>query len=272
MNHAKHTLILTATSLLLLAACRDQNQTDNTSQNTTTGATPSSQMTATTPMPNQPAMDNTDKSGMGTTNNMGANPMAAGASTMNDAQILQITHFANVGEVAQARLAMDKAKDPRVKQLAQMMLNDHGDADKKGLDLAKKENLTLADSPMSTSLKSDADSTTDTLKSKTGSDFDKAYVDSQVTEHQSVLDSLDQKLIPGAKDSDVKGYLTDARAKIAMHLDHAKQLQSDLAKGNAGNMGNTGNTGPSTPTLMPKGGSNMGTGTGTGGMGNQQNK
>jgi putative membrane protein len=234
MNHAKTMLLgLSALSLLSLAACRDTTQTD-TSQNTTTGATPSaSAMQNPTPMMQPTTQQGTMQGGgmQGSTTTTGATGMGGGASTMSDAQILQVTHFGDVAEVAQGKLAMDKAKDPRVKQLAQMMVADHGEADKKALEIVKKENMVLADSPTSTSLKSDADATTDSLKTKTGAEFDKAYVDAQVTEHQAVLDTLDTKLIPAAKDADVKAYLTEVRGKVAMHLDHARQLQTDLAKG-----------------------------------------
>jgi putative membrane protein len=149
--------------------------------------------------------------------------------TLSDAQIIEITHTANAGEIEQARLAQTKAKDARVKKLAAMMIKDHSDADAKGLKLAKKASLTPATSPTAESLKSDAESNTTALKSQMGADFDKAYVDAQVKEHQAVLDTIDQKLVPSAQNADLKAYLADVRTAVAMHLDHAKDLQSALS-------------------------------------------
>ena len=149
---------------------------------------------------------------------------------LTDAQILQVTHTANSGEVAQGKLAQEKAKDPRVKKLAAMMVSDHDDADKKGASLAKKEGLDLTDSTTATTLKTDAERLTDDIRAKTGNDFDKAYIEAQVREHQAVLDTIDGKLMPNVKDSDVKSYLADVRPKIEAHLKHAQKLQSDLAK------------------------------------------
>lgn len=50
----------------------------------------------------------------------------------------------------------------------------------------------------------------------------------RVKEHQAVLDMLDQKLIPGATNSDLKCYLGEVRAKVVMHLQHARDLQQTM--------------------------------------------
>ncbi len=83
---------------------------------------------------------------------------------------------------------------------------------------------------MSSSLEGDAKSATDNMKSQTGADFDKSYVEAQVKEHQAVLDAIDQKLAPSATNADLKAYLAAVRPKIAMHLEHAQELQKKLAK------------------------------------------
>jgi putative membrane protein len=159
-----------------------------------------------------------------------ASAPADAPTALSDEQILQITHTANQGEIEQAKLAESKSKDGRVKKLAAMMLKDHGAADAKGMAVAKKANLTPAPSPTSSSLESDAKSATTSLASQTGADFDKGYVDTQVKEHQAVLDMIDQKLLPNAKSAEVKAFLTEVRPKIAMHLQHAQDLQTALQK------------------------------------------
>lgn len=223
MNPVQTSLIgLSASSLLLLAACHRETAPDSTT--TTTGAgQPAQTSIAPTTTPTTEPMTTPPSGGPG----MGTGGTAAMA--MSDSQLLQITHFANSGEIAQAKLAKDKSKNADVKKLAQMMLDQHMDADKKGDELAKKQSLTLADSATSQELKTTADSLTNDMAQKTGADFDKAYVDAQVKEHQSVLDILDSKLIPTAHDPDVKKYLQDVRKAVAMHLDHAKDLQAELA-------------------------------------------
>jgi len=56
----------------------------------------------------------------------------------------------------------------------------------------------------------------------------RGYVDTQVKEHQAVLDLIDQHLLPNAKEAAVKTFITSVRAKVAMHLEHAQSLQRVL--------------------------------------------
>jgi putative membrane protein len=165
------------------------------------------------------------------------NPVAAenGATEaqpvmLNDAQILQITHTANAGEIEQARLALTKSQDARVRKFATMMIREHTQADSKGVTVARKDGITREPSPASELLESDAQNATRTLRAESGADFDKNYVDTQVREHQAVLDTIDQKLIPNAKSADVKAYLQDVRAAVATHLTHAEDLQKSMQK------------------------------------------
>jgi putative membrane protein len=152
------------------------------------------------------------------------------STTLTDAQILQITHTANLGEIEQAKLAASKAKDARVKTLASMMAKDHTDADAEGVALVAKEQLAPSTSSASTALDVGGKNTIESLRSKSGTDFDKAYVDAQVKEHQTVLDTIDQQLIPAAREPELKAYLAKIRPKIAMHHQHALELQSALSK------------------------------------------
>jgi putative membrane protein len=67
------------------------------------------------------------------------------------------------------------------------------------------------------------------LKDKKGADFEKAYIEEQVTMHQTVLDTIDTQLMPNAKAEELKALLTKTRSTVASHLDHAKQLQNSKA-------------------------------------------
>jgi len=151
------------------------------------------------------------------------------APALSDEQILQITHTAHAGEMAQAKLARTKAKDAKVKGFASMMLKDHNDADGKGMAVAKKSKLTPASSTESTTLETDAKQNTAAMTGAKGADFDRAYIDAQVKEHQAVLDLIDSRLLPSAKADDVKGLLQTIRPKIEAHLKAAQDLQKGLA-------------------------------------------
>ncbi len=219
---------LSVVSILATVACGGTDQPAKTPDNAATPMSATTSGSDSSPMSPAPASSAAPSD---------AAPVAATTSDttpaaqplLSDDQILQVVHTANQGEIAQAKLAKGKAQDARVKKLAAMMIKDHTDADHKAMALAKKLNGATP-SATSTSLESDAQNNTTTLESESGADFDKGYVDTQVKEHQAVLDLIDQQLLPNAKDANVKTFVTGVRAKVAMHLHHAQELQAAMAK------------------------------------------
>jgi putative membrane protein len=157
-------------------------------------------------------------------------PAPASTPMLTNAQILGVTRTADEGEIAQARLAQAKSKSARVLALAAMILRDHRDAEKKADALEAKDNLTRQSSPTSESLQTDADGFTRALKADTGAGFDKDYVQTQIREHEAVLDMIDRKLMPSASDADVKAYLEQIRVAVASHLEHARQVETDMER------------------------------------------
>jgi putative membrane protein len=216
-------------SILATLACGGADQPAKTPDNTATSTPATTSGSDSSPMSRTPASSaaRSDAAPVAAMPSDGTPPAAQ--PLLSDEQILQIVHTANEGEIAQAKLAKGKAQDARVKKLAAMMIQDHSAADHKTMALAKKLN---GPTPSATgaSLENDAQSNTTTLESESGADFDKGYVDTQVKEHQAVLDLIDQQLLPDAKDADVKTFVTGVRAKVAKHLHHAQELQAALAK------------------------------------------
>jgi putative membrane protein len=211
--------------LLLLAACKSEPPPaypENPAPvvNTSAHAT----MTSSTPAPAAEPMTAPPPAAQTTQT---ATPAA---STLTDDEILQVTHTANLGEIEQGALAIAKARDSRVRELASMMVNDHTAADATGMTLMQS-GLTPTRSELSSSLENQAQAATMSLRSQlAGGDFDAAYVDTQVKEHEAVLDTIDQKLLPAARSAALRRYLGDVRPKIVMHLRHARDLQEALKK------------------------------------------
>ena len=162
------------------------------------------------------------------TNSPGADPtqpVPAKDEVLNDEQIASITDSANTTEIEQGKLARLKSKDREILAFAAKMIAAHEEA-KKNQD---KLQLKTADSVLGNTLGTEAASTQNTLKSAEGKDFDKAYVDAQVSEHQKLLDALNDKLIPNAKYLELKAYLSQMVPHVARHLQEAQELQRALA-------------------------------------------
>jgi putative membrane protein len=151
------------------------------------------------------------------------------AAPMTDGQIAKITTLVNTGEVEQAQLAKTKAKNAAVKKFATMMINQHTQANQNGAQLAKKASLTPEDSPAAMELQSKATQTLESLKSADATMFDSAYMSAQVTQHQEVLDMLDNKLIPAATNPELKTELQTTRTMVQRHLTDAQAIQQTLA-------------------------------------------
>lgn len=156
-------------------------------------------------------------------------PPEAVRQPFDDARALTIVHFANTAEVEQAKLALQRSKDARVRKLAQTMVVDHGEADKEGMALMVANKLSITTSPTAKQLSDDADRALTDLRGKHGAEFDRAYLDVQLQEHTTVLKLIDDELLPGVRAKEVKLFLGTIRPKIAAHLEHVRQLQAGYA-------------------------------------------
>ena len=138
-------------------------------------------------------------------------------------------HAANIAEMDQARVAEKKAQNARVKRFASMMLKDHGEADAKGNDVAKKTRASLTPSDVSNRLESAAKQNSAMIAAEKANDFDRTYMDAQVKEHRAVLEAIDRELLPSCKAGEVKELLQTVRSKVEGHLREAEDIQKGLA-------------------------------------------
>ena len=152
------------------------------------------------------------------------------AAPPNDAQIAQIVLTADTVDVDYGKLAVEKTKNAEVKAFAETMIRDHTAVNDKAAALAKKISLTPEASETSKSLESNGHKEMATLKKMHGAEFDKAYIDNEVSYHEAVIGVLDKTLIPNAKNADLKALLESGKPIFESHLEHAKTLQKSLNK------------------------------------------
>ena len=160
----------------------------------------------------------------------GASAAGRPAQGPNDAQIAAIVATANQVDINAAKLAKSKSTNPNVKAFAQLMITDHSGVNKSATELVNKLHVTPQDNPTSQSLKAGGEQNIAKLKSLKDAAFDKAYVGHEVAYHQQVIDALDNALIPSAQNKELKALLINVRPAFVAHLEHAKQLQTSLAK------------------------------------------
>jgi putative membrane protein len=154
---------------------------------------------------------------------------APAAPQLNDNQIAAFLAAANQGEIQSSELARKNTRNAEVKKLAAEMIKDHKAADKQASALFVKAGIQPEKSADEVkTLESKAQTAIEELKARKGAEFDKAYVDAQVTMHQDVIDAIDQRLLPACQNAELKGFITEIRPKLQAHLDHAKALQTKL--------------------------------------------
>ena len=153
-----------------------------------------------------------------------------GKGAPSDPQIAGIVVAANQIDIDAGKLAKSRTKNKEVSKFAQQMITDHTAVNKQASELVKKLGVKPEDSATSKGLKSAAGQNMANLKSLKGAAFDKAYADNEVAYHQQVLEAIDKVLIPSAKNAELKDLITKVRPAIAAHLEHAKMVQSSLAK------------------------------------------
>lgn len=154
----------------------------------------------------------------------------AQATAPNDAQIAAIVVAANQVDIDAGKLAESKAHSKEVKEFGRLMVVDHGGVNKAATELVQKLKVTPQDNPTAQGLKQGGDENLAQLRKLSGAQFDKAYVDHEVTYHQAVLDAVDKTLVPSARNAELKALLIKVRPAFVAHLEHAKHLQAQLGK------------------------------------------
>ena len=148
----------------------------------------------------------------------------------NDAQIAAIVVTANQVDIDAGKLAESKSTNKDVKAFGKQMVTDHTGVNKSATELVTKLKVKPEDNPTAQSLKKGGQENVAHLKTLKGAAFDKAYVDHEVDYHQQVIDAMDKTLIPSAQNAELKALLVKVRPAFVAHLDHAKQVQSELGK------------------------------------------
>jgi putative membrane protein len=126
-------------------------------------------------------------------------------------------------EVEVGKLALKNGTAAEVKQLAQMMVDDHGKANEELKAAAQAKNITLP-----ATLSQDKQDKINDLSKKTGNDFDKAYLDAMVDAHKDDIDKFEKQANDG-NDADLKAWAAGKVPTLKHHLETAEKSR-DIVK------------------------------------------
>jgi putative membrane protein len=141
-------------------------------------------------------------------------------STLSDADKAFIMKAAQGGmaEVALGNLAAQQGASADVKSFGNRMVNDHGKANDELRTLAGNKGLAL---PADTDAEHKAKQ--DELSKTSGKDFDKAYIDDMVKDHEKDVAEF-QKESTAAQDPDLKAWVSKTLPTLQDHLKQAKEV------------------------------------------------
>jgi len=126
-----------------------------------------------------------------------------------------------MAEVELSRLATTKAQNAEVKKFAQKMIEDHTNANTELKQLAGKKNVTLP-----TELDAEHKALKDRLSSLSGAEFDKAYINAMVSDHEKTV-NLFKTQADGGTDAETRAFAAKTLPKLQGHLDMIKGIESN---------------------------------------------
>jgi putative membrane protein len=156
-------------------------------------------------------------------------PSYAGNPKLSDAEVASVAVVANQIDIDYSEIAKEKSKDKEILNFAQTMATDHAAVIAQAAVLVKKLGVTPKDNPVSQQLLADAENSKKMLRSKSGNDFNKAYIDNEVAYHKAVIAAVKDLLIPETENKELKELLQNVLPALETHLHHAEMVQKNYA-------------------------------------------
>lgn len=206
----KHVLKLATLALAVsFTACNDSETT------TSTTTTADSNADTRTTMAADPAQNMAADSGTG----------AMAATGISDQDFVTKASSANTAEIAAHKAAGTHATSADVKMHAKHMLTDHMKMGDEMKALASKKGLTVSTEPPA-----DKKQMLDDMNAnKKGKDWDIAYLDAQVKDHEEAI-ALFESGSAGVKDADLKAMIDKTLPTLRDHLQMVKDAQAKMPK------------------------------------------
>ncbi len=140
-----------------------------------------------------------------------ATPGTKSALGSMDTEFVTKAILVGLFEVQASELAVSQATTPFVREFAQMMVMDHGDANRELGQLARGKGALVP-----TELDQEYQSRVSTLRDQKGVDFDRQYRDMQVTAHNDAI-ALFDRAATKCEDADLKAYAAKLLPTLREH-------------------------------------------------------
>jgi putative membrane protein len=120
------------------------------------------------------------------------------------------------------QLAEQKGQSDAVKEFGRLMIADHGKANERLIDLAKEDGIAVPHE-----LDAEHEAMRARLESLSGAEFDLAYLQVQVVDHQKTVQLLEYEIGSG-QDVELKSFAAESLPVVLRHLRSAQDIQAEL--------------------------------------------
>ncbi|WP_298737900.1 DUF4142 domain-containing protein [uncultured Chitinophaga sp.] len=146
-------------------------------------------------------------------------PVNSNAQSKTDRDFMMKAAQSNIAEIQAGQLAAIQGSTDIVKRFGTMMVNDHTMA------LNELDSIVKRDIRDSLPKEPDAEHKllAQQLQNLKGKEFDEAYLQSQVKDHETAISLFETEVSQGEHPA-LKAYATKTLPKLRMHLDHARSL------------------------------------------------
>jgi putative membrane protein len=217
-----------------------------------TGSGKSSATAGSQPAPTTSAPPSAGSTGMDKGAGTGAAPadkaassMSKGATAASSLSAGERRFIEKVGQNGKAgveisKLALEKAENPQVKELAKQLIEGHTKANAELMKLASAKGVTIP-AEMDRSHKR----LLDKLAKKSGNAFDREYTDEMEDDHSKEVREF-RSMSKSAKDPEVKAFAASTLPTLEQHLQMAKTAESAVKSAGRDRKTTTAGTGAST--------------------------
>jgi putative membrane protein len=137
----------------------------------------------------------------------------------DDAEFVKMAAIGGMTEVQLGKIGAEKARNADVKKLAERLVADHTKANEGLKKAAKDAGLAVPEQ-----IDREHQAHIDHFKDFKGEDFDRAFIDHQVKDHEKDI-ALFTRASKEAKNSVIKDFAAKALPTLQEHLEEAKKLQ-----------------------------------------------
>lgn len=148
---------------------------------------------------------------------------------LDDPTIVAIFDAANTADIETGLLAAERGHSKEVRAFGEMLARDHTQVRQIGRDLATKLGVTPTPPKDDAAAKAHAQAM-ETLRSKSGADFDRAFLQHEVAFHKSVIDAVKSTLLPAIRNQELRALVVKVAPAFEAHMLAAQGLEKQLAR------------------------------------------